>query len=349
MTQRTVHIVIGCDTDPDRVGFLDGVPTDTLTWRGMLEGIPLLKQRVSGCRDSDGRSPMFTWLLRVDEQVKRVHGEYAWVLRTHGSFLEELERSGDELGWHPHFWRFDEAVARWYQEAKDVAWQIDMLKQAHADYMRVLPGRAKSVRMGWDYHNNDTLHTLDALGVSVDFSALPGLRTLSASISRHPENLFDWYPTPRRAYKPSTADYRIPAPDRLPSLGLIEAPATVSTSYSWGLIAALQLARKMKDAGHITRWLRRPTYWINLTAKPKYFSPIIGAIRSGIRNSAVADSYFITYFHPDELLENKSGLYDLESAARNITAIVDLCTSEGAKVKFAKAAELPALMAGSLD
>lgn len=341
--QQTLYIVIGCDTDPDRVGFLDNVPSDTLTWRGMLSGIPRLKSAVAHLTDGDEHAPVFTWLLRVDEQIRRVHGEYAWVLRQHRAFLEELESSGDELGWHPHFWRFEESAHRWYQDAIDVQWQIEMLKSAHADYVRVLPGRAKSVRMGWDYHNNSTLAMLAELGVLVDFSAIPGMSTMPQSIPRHPENLFDWSTTPRHVYRPSTSDYRRPVRGSESPLSLLEAPNTVSTSRVWGMISGLQLARKMRDPAQLWSAMRRPTYWINMTGRANLFRPVLSSLRNSIRRSPDRSHLFVSYFHPDELLPNNSSLYNLESAVANIDSLLTLCAEEHVTPRFVRAAAIPSL------
>jgi hypothetical protein len=283
-------------------------------------------------------------LLRVDEQVRRVHGEYAWVLRTFHSFLTSLESCGDELGWHPHFWRFDDSAKRWYQDAQDVDWQISMLKQAHHDYCEIFPGRAKSVRMGWDYHNNRTLQTLERLGVVVDFSAIPGLRTLRKTIPSHPENLFDWYPTPRYAYRPSVADCRRPAHGSEDSCQIIEAPNFVATSRVWGLISGLQFARKMRDAGQIWRAIERPTYWINITGRPRLFAPLVAELRTVLKRNDSQQIFFVTYFHPDELLPNNSSLYDLKSARTNLESLLNLCEDTGAIPEFIQARRVADLM-----
>ncbi|MFC1476096.1 hypothetical protein ACFLQW_03745 [Candidatus Zixiibacteriota bacterium] len=257
---RIVYVIIGCDTDPDRAGYLESVKPGKLSWRGMTEGIPRVKELVHGLTDHRGHEPVFTWLLRVDEQIKVIHGAYNWVPATHRDFLLDLEKTGDELGWHPHFWRQDTASGEWYQEINDTDWQIEMLEQAHRAYLEVLPGRTHSVRMGWAYHTNRTFQTLDKLGVKVEFSALPGLRTLSAKSGTRSENLFDWFTTPRAPYYPSREDYRRPAKGREAALGTLEVPSFTSRSLFWGLAGGIQLMRKMKSPTQFIQALRRPTY-----------------------------------------------------------------------------------------
>ena len=55
---RTVYVVISCDVDPDRDRLLDGVPPGGLTWRGVTDGIPAVKDAVRGVRDAGGREPV---------------------------------------------------------------------------------------------------------------------------------------------------------------------------------------------------------------------------------------------------------------------------------------------------
>ena len=129
MTEKSVYIVIGCDSDPDRADFVDNLPADALSWRGMLEGIPRAKERLQQIHDSDGKMPIFTWCLRVDYQIKKLHGAYNYFLKQHKDFLLDLEKEGDELAWHPHFWNYDEALDLWYQDCYNVEWQVQMLKE----------------------------------------------------------------------------------------------------------------------------------------------------------------------------------------------------------------------------
>lgn len=344
---RTVYIVIGCDTDPDRQEFLDGVPppSEGLTWRGMTEGIPALKAAVSVVRDTTGREPVFTWLLRADEQVRQIENDYAWVTKTHKAFLLDLQASGDELGWHPHFWRRDSVGGPWFQEIADVDWQVEMLHEAHRDLASSFPtgGAIRSVRMGWVYHNNRTFASLEQLGVTIDFSAIPGFRTFRGEPPARGNNLFDWYSTPPNPFRPSRADYRRPPRGGEPSFRVLEVPYFVSRSPLWGLIGGAQLARKTRDAGQLWDAVRRPTYCINLTARPRYFAPLVAALRDVLHDRPAGPLVFATGFHPDELLPNRSALYDPASVRTNLTELVRVCHAAGWAAEFVPAGRLPAL------
>jgi hypothetical protein len=337
--KKTLYVVIGCDTDPDRASFVKEPIEEARSWRGMLEGIPRAKKRLKELVDANGRPPIFTWCLRVDHQMRFLYGSYAHVLETHKDFLLELERSGDELAWHPHFWNYDAHLKKWYQEITDVDWQVRMLEEAYAAYTSVLPGRAKSVRMGWDYHNNRTIATLAALGIPVDFSGIPGLRITPKNKFIRGENFFDWRITPNQPYVPSAIDYRRPARKGEASLSLIEAPNFVSKSLGWSVVAGLVLAKKMKDPLQLLSALARPTYWIGITGKPVFFAPIIAQLERAFKEKDAI--IFVNYFHPDELLENDQTLYSLDYMVNNIRYLIEVMKDLDVALKFIKACDIP--------
>lgn len=331
-------IVIGCDTDPDRESLLGPLPADRLHWRGMLDGIPALKASVAALRDAEGAPPRFTWLLRADDQVRTLHGSYAWTLEANRAFCDALAASGDELGWHPHFWRYDAAARRWHQDVEDAAWQLAMLRDAHAA-LRGAGLSPSSVRMGWTYHTAATMRTLGELDVRVDFSALPGLRTIHGTPSRRSENLYDWFNAPAVTYRPARTDHQR-AGQGAEAAGPLELPTFVARSAFWGLLAGAQLARKTRRIAPLADAVRRPRYIANLTAAPGLFAPLIRAVERAARRArdgAAPAPAFATYFHPDELLPNRSRMYALGHVAANLAALLAGIRAAGAEGVFCTA------------
>jgi hypothetical protein len=333
-----VPIVIGCDTDPDRESLVGALAAGQLHWRGMLQGIPALKSSVAGIRDSSGIPPRFTWLLRADEQVHAHHGSYAWSYDANRAFCDGLAASGDELGWHPHFWRYDAALGRWHQEVEDHSWQLAMLRTANAA-LRAAGLTPTSVRMGWTYHTPETMRTLDELGVRVDFSALPGLRTFNDAPDTRSENLYDWFAAPAMSYRPSRGDHRR-AGQGAEALQIRELPTFVARSSFWGLLAGGQLARKTRAIAPLFDAVRRPRYVANLTAAPALFAPLVKSLVESVRRANTGTSAapaFATYFHPDELLPNRSRMYALEHVAANLRALLDGVSAAGGASVFCTA------------
>jgi hypothetical protein len=338
LENKTLYIIIGCDTDPDRPGFVRGAE-ECKSWRGLEEGIPQYKELAAKLTDSLGNTPKITWLLRADEQVNIINDDYAWVIRKYEKILKTLESSGDELGWHPHFFRINAGSGNWHQEVSDINWQIRMLDEAYKAYNAAMPGHPISVRMGWDFHNNATMKKLAELGIKVEFSALPGLKTRAAGGAKDIYNIFDWSISPREPYLPSSADYRRSPRSPENSLDILEIPIFTSSSFIWGLISGLQFTRKMKDPLQLFQTMRRPAYVINITGKPKLFSPILSSLEKTIKLSNRSSNFFATYFHADELLDNQSSFYSRFNMLTNLHAIVDICEKSNVKVQFIRAGE----------
>lgn len=333
---RELLVIIGCDTDPDRASYLSGELSQLeLSWRGMLEGIPKLKEQTERITDDNGSAPKYTWCLRADFQIKRIYGTYNHVLTENRDFLTQLEQSGDELAWHPHFWNFDEQSLRWYQDTDHQDWRLEMLDSAFAEYQSALPGRGQSVRMGWDYHDVATFAKLEELGVKVDFSAIPRQRTSPHS----GENFFDWYDSPNHPYYGSRADHRREADRTGEAFRLVEAPNFVSTSRFWSFLAGVHMSRKMKDWGQLRRALLRPSYWIGITGQPRLFAPLARHAATELRKKERV--FFVTYFHPDELLPASTGMYARDYLGHNLTTLVSLSRQQGARVRFITASQIP--------
>lgn len=333
-----VPIVIGCDTDPDREGFVGPLASDRLVWNGMLEGIPALKREVEDIRDDRGAPPRFTWLVRADEQVQQLHGGYAWCLEQHRAFFDGLVAGGDALGWHPHFWRRDASTGHWYQEVEDQAWQLTMLHEAHLALVKAGLTPA-SVRMGWTYHSTATCNALDALGVRLEFSPFPGLRSYRRQPKTRDENQFDWHNTPTESFFASRSDYRVPARAGEIACRMLTLPCWVSQHPFWGLAAGVQMARKSGVPGLILDAMWRRSYVINLTARPKLFAPLLWQLRKSLRSADARGTApaFATYFHPDELIPNRSTMYARTHVRENLLALLDCIRTAGAKPLFVTA------------
>lgn len=335
---KSLNIIIGCDVDPDRNSFLPGQETNRLGWRGMLEGIPLGKEKTRTILDSDGKPPVFTWCIRVDHQVKQLCGSYDYVLVNHTKFLVELEKSGDEIAWHPHFWRYDEALRKWYQELADIDFQVKMLEEASAAFSAAMPGRGKTVRMGWSYHNNRTFATLDKLGIQIECSSIPGLRILPKNQDVHWDGFYDWVGTPDDPYYPSRDDFRRPARDGEKAVSVLEVPCFMTHSAAWGIFAGLVLSRKMKTLSPLTAALRRPAYIVNITGKPSLFRPLLSTLDKRLRRQE--KTTFLTYFHADELVDNVHPVYKLEHMLTNLRSVLECAARNDVKVKFLRALDL---------
>ena len=182
---------------------------------------------------------------------------------------------------------------------------------------------------------------LDELGVKVDFSAVPGLRTTSNSYKKFPYNIYDWYITPRLQYHPAETDYRRAPREGENGLSILEVPNFTSNSIFWGIIAGLQMARKMKTPAQLIQSLGKPTYWVNLTGIQRLYSPLIKGLRKRLESQSRSPVFFVTYFHADELIENKSSIYSRDNLRRNLSNIGEMCEELEVPFEFIRAKHIP--------
>ncbi|MEE9443930.1 MAG: hypothetical protein V3V99_14795 [candidate division Zixibacteria bacterium] len=333
---KTVYFIIGCDTDPDRTSFISGVTDKQLSWIGMDEGIHAVKEATKDILDSEGKSPIFSWCLRVDDQIRHYDDDYAWVLKSHRKLFEDLEKSGDELSWHPHFWRYNNQKSFWYQETQDIEWQTEMLQMSHSAYQDVFPDRPLSVRMGWNFHNTNSMKTLSNLGIKVDFSGVPGMRVDPSPLKV--DNIYNWFDAPPNPYYPSNKDFQTAGIDNN-KMGILEVPNLVAKSIAWGYIAGIVLAKKMKNIKPLFVALRRPRYWINISAERHYFKPLLNEFHKHLRRKKTTLLIFNNYFHADDMVENNSAIYSLRGFKNNLNDLVNAAKESGAHIKFIKACD----------
>src|SRR5438552_2462685 len=153
----------------------------------------------------------------------------------------------------------------------------------------------------------------------------------------------DWYSSPRARFRPSRADYRRAVRGGETAYRLLEVPSFVSESIPWALVSGLQLARKTRSVRQLWNAIRRPTYSINVTARPVFFAPLVTQLRTALRRPARGPLVFSTQFHADELLPNRSRLYDIRGVRTNLAALLRACDEARTPVQFVQARHIAAL------
>ena len=193
-------VVIGADVDPRLPGMRRRPGWDP--W-DPLELIPKFEAALGA------DLPPITWLLRADDTIRHVTGAFDSCYLTRQDIWTRLRARGHELGWHFHHWTFG-ATAGGFDP--NPPWLAD----AHAALSRHFAIRA--TRTGWDYCNSGTMRRLANLGITIDFSSLPG-QLVWWSIDGE-RILVDWHPRlPGRIGRAATT---------------FSSPAAVTTSFASG-------------------------------------------------------------------------------------------------------------------
>jgi hypothetical protein len=333
----SLKVLLGCDCDPDRPrygGLRYDDPGFSQRWRGISEGIALLRERFQRIEETTGIRPRAVFCIRSDTQMQAVHGPESGPVWRYADLWRQLESEGHEMAWHPHLWRWDERDGCWFQETRDSEWIMKCLNVGHSEFSRAFGRPPVTCHMGWTFHNDATMQTISNLGVKIDFSASPGVYFEGGpgDAGSKFDNRIDWIGTPQRWYHPSSADYRRPPQGAETGLPLVELPKFTSQSA---------LLKKAKGFASRSRKGARSSVFLQVTALPLLYGRII---KERFR-SPEAEPFFATYFHPDELLQAGYGssrgfLYSLDNLERNLVSIIETAGKKGRDVAFVTGAEV---------
>jgi hypothetical protein len=173
-----------------------------------------------------GRSAHFTWFLRMDPQVAEVWGTPAWPAEAYARELAELTSEGDELGVHPHSWRWHDAAHRWVSDQADESWVAHCAQMALDSYRQAFGRRCEAYRHGDRSMTTCLARLIDDAGVRVDLTVEPGLPRVPGLIAD--ELSTGWIEStltaPTHPYRPSRDDFRVP--DATRNEGLLIVPLT---------------------------------------------------------------------------------------------------------------------------
>lgn len=311
------YIVVACDCDPDRVqygGYSYG--EKRLIWNGVTKSIPALLEEVSRLEEYYKCRIPFTWNIRSDDQIKQVFGNAGWTVEEYFDIWDNLRKRGDSLCWHPHLWKWNIQNGYWYQEVKASYWIEECLSSGYSAFKEIARPEKVFVHAGWCFQNNFTMKILNELGVTADYSALPGMRDDGYQAEKASfTNFFDWQITSHNSYFPSVNDYRRNAIDNEKAWKILEIPSFTFKDRFLSLgISAVRNSKKLPGlfSGRLSGYVK-----LNPTLCPYVFQTLINAFNKSQQN------YLIIYFHADETLNKHNKIKSLENLMCNIKNLKD--------------------------
>jgi hypothetical protein len=190
-------------------------------------------------RAQAGAPARLAWFLRLDPQIADVYGSPAWALGAYGAFVNDARREGDEIGIHPHAYRWVEALGSWINDYADQRWIEHCVRMSAAAFRDALGEPCHSSRFGDHWMNDATVRLLEEIGVRFDLTLEPGKPSMAGGVAgeRWTDGVPDLTAVPSAPYRPSHADFRRPDPGR--SGGLWMLPVTTRR-----LTPALRYARR---------------------------------------------------------------------------------------------------------
>ena len=205
MPARDLPIFLTVDLGPDDA-VRDHDHERGARWERSTAGVAALLDVGAALQRATGLALRCTWFVRADGHLARTEGDALAAHARFAGFLRARRAEGDLVGWMPQAY----AAGREGVDLADLAATHARLREAGWDPV--------AVRMGGCFHDDATMAQLDALGIRVDCSALPGRRKDDGGWR------LDWRGTPAGAYRPSRADFRRPG---RPALRLLELPLSM--------------------------------------------------------------------------------------------------------------------------
>lgn len=178
-----------------------------------------------------------TWFIRIDSQIKDRYGNELYVFKKHRDKIDWLLENEHEIGWHHHAYKKQQG--QWVQNTAIEEVCEDLYKYGSlAAKMGI-----KVARMGWGFHNNETMKTLNDIGFIIDSSAIPRPQYKWEKTKK------DWSITTQSAYHPSISDYRKAGS---PSYEILEIP--INTVFIPAASDSQKVMRYINPAYHTDKF-----------------------------------------------------------------------------------------------
>ncbi|MEP9390384.1 hypothetical protein [Mesorhizobium sp. KR9-304] len=213
-----IPVVLGVDVEPNaRAVDLRDPSWDATT--AFFSKTVDLRNRV---RTISGAPLHITWFPRADPQVEISNGSADWALKHFEAEWRIAQLEGDEIGLHMHPWRWDEVTRGWCQDHGDEGWVLQCARSSIDAYRGAFGKTPAAYRGGDRFLSNAMVRLLEEEGVQLDLTLerMPGAARL-VEAERGTGNIPDGENIPPSAYRPSSADFRVPDPDKTSGLGML--------------------------------------------------------------------------------------------------------------------------------
>ena len=277
---------------------------------------------------------------RCDYEIGEVYGNSGWALQEFLRIWNELESTGDEIGWHFHLLIWDDSYKIWRQEDEDENWIKPNIRDSYESFKKTFKRPPFSLRMGWNFSNNITMREMSRMGIKIDFSATPGYSAPFLKKKTIYTDYSNWSSTPFFPYYPSANDYRLPAGDKERSLSILEVPLMSYPSFLFSLMNIVTLSIKNKI---IPTQIPR-SFCPTISLNPILFKGVIKELIKRLHSPIPKNLVFATYFHPDEILLSLQSRRKFQNSYKcflsNLTKLTDLLNKKGVPFEFITAKEL---------
>ena len=200
-----IPVVLCIDVEPD--------PRDVpVPCQDPFRGYEAIHELIESLRDpiarATGAPAHFCWMLRMDPQIQIAYGHAGWVAEHYRDDLTASLAAGDEIGLHPHTYRWTDRG--WLIDTEDPAWVVHSLRTSFEAYMEHFGRECSTIRMGDRWMSDVALAEIERLGAKFDLTVEPGALPQRDWRAETPcvGELPDYSDAPSRPYRPSVSDFR---------------------------------------------------------------------------------------------------------------------------------------------
>ena len=264
-----VPAIVCIDVEPDGF-YIDR--TKKLPWKGYEACFSFFSKLRPKLKKATGSPVHYSWFYRMDPQVAETYGSPDWAVVNYHLHVEELKKNGDEIGLHPHAWRWEKNRNNWIEDHSDQTWLNHCVDIALESYEQIFHQKCKSFRFGARFMNNEIVKLIEEKGIQFDLTLEPDYQspasnTLEGRTFRKGEAI-NYSGVPRRPYYPSREDYKIV--DAKKKQGLCMIPLTAgSIEYKFG--RAETLYKQLFSPKN----LAPQSLALNLAFEPRHFRTIL--------------------------------------------------------------------------
>jgi hypothetical protein len=205
----TIPVIFCVDVEPDPRLVSRDAPEPWVGYEVTQRYLRDLRPRIEAVT---GAPAHYSWFLRIDAQIEP-YGSATWITDHHGAHMEEIQRAGDEIGIHPHAYRWLEDERMWFHDFANQPWVDHCLSMAVEGFAKAFGRTCLSLRFGDRWLNTATVNLAERLGVRFELTVEPGTLPYPTPYpgERASGPLPDYRRVPRAPYKPSASDFRRPA------------------------------------------------------------------------------------------------------------------------------------------
>ena len=116
----------------------------------------------------DGKA--FSVFVRSDHQIKAVYGDYGYLINSNPSLIKSIRQNNGELNWHIHL--YEEKDNEWVPV--DESRLVSSFQEDLRNVKSIPEINWKIVRIGECVMNNELMAAINAAGIKIDSTALPG-------------------------------------------------------------------------------------------------------------------------------------------------------------------------------